>query len=133
MDGLASLRLTRLISAWLRWHYRVAHHARLKSTLFCLLIASAFPLDVTSTSCRVYQMASFAIEEPALDGGPPRSVAKPGLSHIAFEVDDVGREFDRLDGVLSFHAPPLVMPSGGVFAYGRDPDGNVVELLQLPK
>jgi predicted enzyme related to lactoylglutathione lyase len=34
---------------------------------------------------------------------------------------------------MTFHAPPLTMPSGGVFAYGRDPDGNVVELLQPPK
>ena len=62
-----------------------------------------------------------------------RSVAKPGFSHICFKVVDCKFEYDRLiaRGMI-FHAAPKIMPSGGVFTYGRDPDGNVVELLQLP-
>ena len=62
-----------------------------------------------------------------------RSVARPGLSHFCFEVDDCGAEYARLSRAgMAFHAKPLMMPAGGVFAYGRDPDGNVVELLQCP-
>ncbi len=62
-----------------------------------------------------------------------RSVAKPGFSHICLEVDDCAVEYGRLaaDGMF-FHGPPLAMPSGGVFTYGRDPDGNVIELFQGP-
>lgn len=76
----------------------------------------------------------FEFVEPkiALEQGL-RSVAKPGLSHICFRVDDCQTEYDRLNCAgMSFHSLPLVMPSGGVFAYGRDPDGNVVEILQPP-
>ena len=62
-----------------------------------------------------------------------RSVAMPGFSHICFEVDDCEAEYRRLkDAGMRFHGPPLVMPSGGIFTYGRDPDGNIVELLQPP-
>ena len=62
-----------------------------------------------------------------------RSVAKPGFSHICLEVDDCEREHARLTGSgMAFHGPPLAMPSGGVFTYGRDPDGNVIELFQAP-
>lgn len=63
----------------------------------------------------------------------PRSVAKPGLSPICFQVYDCQKEYQRLIAAeMPFHATPLVMPSGGVFADGRDPDGNVVEIFQPP-
>ncbi|MDE2793121.1 MAG: VOC family protein [Paracoccaceae bacterium] len=62
-----------------------------------------------------------------------RSVAKPGFSHICLEVDDCAAEYNRLtEAGMVFHGPPLTMPVGGIFTYGRDPDGNVVELLQRP-
>jgi len=62
-----------------------------------------------------------------------RSVAKPGFSHICFAVDDCCAEYRRLVSAgMTFHAEPLTMPTGGVFTYGRDPDGNVVELFQVP-
>lgn len=63
-----------------------------------------------------------------------RSVAKPGFAHICFQVDDAEAEYDRLiKAGMEFHAPPLKMAAGGVFTYGRDPDGNVVEILQPPE
>ena len=75
----------------------------------------------------------FEFSDPVILPEGARSVAAPGLSHIAFEVDDAKAEFARLSEVMEFHAPLLTMPAGGVFAYGRDPDGNVVEILQPPK
>ncbi len=77
----------------------------------------------------------FQFDRPviALPDVPP-SVARPGFSHICFEVDDVRGEYARLsDAGMTFHARPMAMPAGGAFTYGRDPDGNVVELLQAPK
>lgn len=76
----------------------------------------------------------FEFTDPILDRSEQlRPAAKPGFAHICFEVDDALAEYTRLTPVMPFHAEPLVMPEGGIFAYGRDPDGNVVEILQLPK
>ena len=62
------------------------------------------------------------------------AVAKPGFNHVCFEVDDCAAEYARLKALgMSFHAEPLTMPGGGIFAYGRDADGNVVEILQSPQ
>ncbi len=62
------------------------------------------------------------------------TVAKPGFNHVCFEVDDCVAEYARLTALgMPFHAEPLTMPAGGVFAYGRDVDGNVVEILQSPQ
>ena len=81
----------------------------------------------------VTRLEVFEFTMPSIEPNGRRSVAKPGFSHIAFEVDDAMAEYDRLvQAGLPFHAPPLTMPGDGVFAYGRDPDGNVVEILQPP-
>jgi catechol 2,3-dioxygenase-like lactoylglutathione lyase family enzyme len=54
-----------------------------------------------------------------------------GLIHLCLYCDDVFAEYERLKGLgMDFHCPP-----GGSAAtratYGRDCDGNVVELLQI--
>lgn len=60
-------------------------------------------------------------------------VSQPGYSHVAFQCDDCQAEYDRLlAGGMEFNAPPFKMPGGGIFTYGRDPDGNIVEILQVP-
>ena len=76
----------------------------------------------------------FQFSTPSIQlGDKIRSVAKPGLSHICFNVDNCQYEYDRLvEKGMTFNAPPMTMPRGGVFTYGRDPDGNIVELLQVP-
>ncbi|MXY34471.1 MAG: VOC family protein [Boseongicola sp. SB0676_bin_33] len=62
------------------------------------------------------------------------AVAKPGFNHVCFQVDDCVAEYARLKALgMPFHAGPLTMPAGGVFAYGRDVDENVVEILQSPQ
>lgn len=96
-------------------------------------------LDVSSGRLAMVGFVSARIEifefsTPKIDSADTRrSVAKPGFSHICFQVDDCQKEYERLvDLGMDFHAQPLVMPTGGIFAYGRDPDGNVVEILQPP-
>ena len=53
------------------------------------------------------------------------------INHICFEVRDVQKEYDRLTAAgVYFHYPP--QSAGYAKAtYGRDPDGNVFELLEL--
>ena len=60
-----------------------------------------------------------------------RRMCDPGLIHICLYVDDVMAEYERLSALgMEFHCPPG--GSGTMLAtYGRDCDGNVVELLQI--
>ena len=60
-----------------------------------------------------------------------RPVCDHGITHVALLVDDVQAEYDRLtEAGVHFHAPPSErMPA----VYGRDPDGNVFELMQVAR
>ena len=57
-------------------------------------------------------------------------VVDHGINHFCFAVDDVHAEYARLlaAGVL-FDCAPLEVRPGVTLTYGRDPDGNVIELL----
>lgn len=76
----------------------------------------------------------FEFSVPETNGPDSRSeVSDRGFTHICFETDDCYAEYDRLKAAgVEFHAPPLLMPAGGIFAYARDPDGNIIEILQAP-
>jgi catechol 2,3-dioxygenase-like lactoylglutathione lyase family enzyme len=79
------------------------------------------------------QIELFEFEHPR---GPEadrnRPVNVPGIYHICFVVKDIDKDYQRLKaaGVL-FHFPPQDFGIAKA-AYGRDPDGNVFELLQWP-
>ncbi len=74
----------------------------------------------------------FEYEAPgSAAGDPTRPVCDHGITHIALDVRDIHAEYERLSAAgMRFHCPPLDM--GAVKAtYGRDPDGNVVELQEI--
>ena len=60
-----------------------------------------------------------------------RSPADQGINHICFNVTDIEREYARLKKAgVSFHCAP----QDGGFAkatYGRDPDDNIFELIEI--
>ena len=61
---------------------------------------------------------------------PDRPVCDYGVTHVALIVDDVQAEYDRLKALgVPFHAPPR---EDFRAVYGRDPDGNVFELMEVP-
>lgn len=64
---------------------------------------------------------------------PERRVCDHGYTHVCLEVKDIDAEFERLQKAgMSFHArPPKGEPGGLRAIYGRDPDGNVVELMEI--
>lgn len=79
------------------------------------------------------ELFEFASPTPApKDPGYP--VSTHGISHFGFNVADIAAEYDRLAAAgVTFHCPVLQFEGAGVKAtYGRDPDGNVFELLQMP-
>ena len=74
----------------------------------------------------------FAFSKPPT--GPndfDRPVSEAGFTHIGFEVTEIDAEFARLEEAgVTWHAPPTAGP-GVRAAYGRDPEGNVLEILEV--
>lgn len=68
---------------------------------------------------------------PPRAGDPNRPVSDAGITHLCLAVDDIEREYARLSAAgVRFHTEPG--PPGGMRAtYGRDPEGNVFELIQF--
>jgi len=64
-------------------------------------------------------------------GDPDRPVSDAGLTHLCLAVDDIEAEYRRLRAAsVRFHTEPG--PPGPLRAtYGRDPEGNVFELIQF--
>ena len=61
---------------------------------------------------------------------PNRPVCDHGYTHICVGVTNVDAEYERLKaGGMKFHCPPKRMGGNSKVTYGRDPDGNVIELL----
>ena len=63
-------------------------------------------------------------------GDPKRPVTLAGITHFALASDDIAKDYEHLreNGVV-FNTP-LFGGAPSRFAYGRDPFGNVIELLE---
>ncbi len=65
---------------------------------------------------------------------PDYPVCDTGITHIGLNVTGIDAEYERLSANgMRFHYPPIdVGPPGTLRAtYGRDPDGNVIELVEV--
>jgi catechol 2,3-dioxygenase-like lactoylglutathione lyase family enzyme len=68
---------------------------------------------------------------PPKPAEPTRPVCDHGITHICLDVSDIDAEYERLKSAgMMFHCPPQGL-GGARATYGRDPDGNVVELLEV--
>jgi catechol 2,3-dioxygenase-like lactoylglutathione lyase family enzyme len=68
---------------------------------------------------------------PPATGDPERPVCDHGITHIALDVRDIDAEYERLSAAgMHFHCPPLDLGLAKA-TYGRDPDGNVIELQEI--
>ena len=76
----------------------------------------------------------FQYRSPRPTGGDPaRRVCDPGITHLCLDVTDLDTEYERLRAAgMTFHCPPQDVGAGIRTTYGRDPDGNVLELQQVP-
>ena len=74
---------------------------------------------------------SYPDENPAPKAaGPKRPVNDHGYTHICLQVSDIASEYERLKGAgMTFNAEPVDL-GGETCAYGRDPFGNVIEILE---
>jgi glyoxylase I family protein len=61
----------------------------------------------------------------------PRRNADHGIAHLCFEVKDIEKEHARLAAAgVPFLSEPILQATVKV-CYGRDPDGNLFELLEF--
>ena len=89
--------------------------------------ARAAMLKLGDSYLEVFEFSSPAARAPNGD----RPVCDHGITHICLQVQDIHAEYTRLKGAgMRFHCPPQAQDTGFV-TYGRDPDGNVVELLEF--
>lgn len=79
------------------------------------------------------QIEMFQFDRPdAKLSDPHRPVCDHGITHFCFQVRDVPSEYERLKAAgVRFHCAPQHFDGKAVVTYGRDPDGNVFELLEL--
>ncbi len=58
--------------------------------------------------------------------------AEPGLIHLAFLVDDVDKEYERITSLgFKFNAPPMVARENGPkITYFEGPDNVVIEIFE---
>ena len=76
------------------------------------------------------ELFEFTQPQPAR-GDPGRPVCDHGITHFCIEVEDIEEEYERLrQAGARPHCPPLDFGAAKA-TYVRDPDGNVVELLEL--
>jgi len=60
-----------------------------------------------------------------------RPVCDHGITHLCLQVSGIDAEYERLsDAGMEFHCPPQSVGDSLRATYGRDPDGNVIELLE---
>ena len=81
------------------------------------------------------ELFEYSAPEPKR-GDPNRPVCDHGYTHLCFDVVDIDAEYQRLlNAGIRFHTPPPrsdQLGSGKIRAtYGRDPDGNVIELQEV--
>lgn len=79
------------------------------------------------------QLELFEFSYPApMRSNPQRPVCDHGISHFCVEVTDIDSEYERLKRIgAAFHCPPQKIVGMAAATYGRDPDGNVFELLEI--
>ena len=64
---------------------------------------------------------------------PERRSVDYGIAHLCFQVDDLDADYRRFKGLgMVFHSDPVDFDDGSKYVYGRDVDGNIIELLEIP-
>ncbi len=73
------------------------------------------------------------LSHPQSVPSPPTRACDVGCNHVALRVDDIDALHEKLKAAgIRFHAPPAVSPDGGAkVTYCRDPEGVMVELVEI--
>lgn len=76
-------------------------------------------------------MEMFQFTAPLPDSDQPKNPYDKGYTHFCVDVTDIEDEFERLKGLGMIFSQPAPIDVGHVkTAYGRDPEGNLIEIQQ---
>ena len=90
--------------------------------------AQAVMLRREDSMIEIFECSAPEVKSQAVD----RPVCDHGITHFCFLVEGIQAEYERLgEAGMEFHCPPQDSGAGIVATYGRDPDGNVIELLEV--
>ena len=88
---------------------------------------SGFKVRMIRKGNSCIELFEFAVSKEGEALRPPNRI---GLTHIALASDDISADYERLaENGVNFNAA-LFGAAPSRFAYGRDPFGNVIELLE---
>jgi glyoxylase I family protein len=78
-------------------------------------------------------MEVFCYTHPTPRPGERRPACDVGIRHIAFDVQDIHAEYERLSAAgVEFISPPQYLQGGECTScYFYDPDGNIVEMQEI--
>ena len=98
------------------------------------LLEAPFGIDQAACKVRMIQKGGtrielFEFEHPEM-GNPNRAVNRLGITHIALGSDDVQGDARVLTGAGVVFNTPVQGESPDQWCYGRDPFGNVIELIE---
>jgi glyoxylase I family protein len=100
--------------------------------------AEAMGVHMTIPNSNV-ELEMFQFTAPLMNvSGPPQPANQPGYRHMALIVDNLQDAYSELkSNGITFLSEPIIFKepkevAGFQFVYFRDPEGNIVELNQLP-
>ncbi|GAB6878025.1 hypothetical protein JCM17823_02990 [Halorubrum gandharaense] len=69
-------------------------------------------------------------ELAASDDGPAPALNRPGATHLGLEVEDLAAFYEELDDEVATLSPPRTTSSGSRILFVRDPEDNLVEVIE---
>ncbi len=61
---------------------------------------------------------------------PSATVNQPGAKHLGLEVDDIDAFYESLPADVETLSDPQTTESGSRIVFVRDPEGNLIEIIQ---
>ncbi|SEV79765.1 VOC family protein [Natrinema salifodinae] len=68
--------------------------------------------------------------EPEARGSPAAGLNQPGAKHVGLAVDDLDAFYEALPDDVSTISEPRTTESGTSILFLRDPEGNLIEVLE---
>lgn len=76
-------------------------------------------------------MELFEFQAPKPSNAEPKHPFDKGYTHMCVDVTDIEQEYERLKGLgMTFGAPAPIDMGHVKSVYGRDPEGNLIEIQQ---
>jgi len=98
------------------------------------LMGEAMGIDDSGFKVRMIKKGNSCIElfefNVSEHGDTRRPVNRTGITHIALASDNIAEDYEKLAANEVVFNAPLLGAAPSRFAYGRDPFGNVIELLE---